>query len=109
MRALIRGLVGEVASAVHECGDGVTAVAQYQRLKPDWVLMDIRMEGMDGIVATRMIRAADPAARVIMVTEHGSPRLRRAAQAAGAVGFVLKDNLRELPALLTGSPREDAS
>lgn len=100
MRTLIRSLVESVAPTVHECADGETAVDLYARLRPDAVLMDINLGGMDGIAATRAIRDADPDARVIIVTEHGDEEYRRAALAAGASDFVLKQDLRELPALL---------
>ena len=100
MRTLIRSLVESVAPTVHECADGETAVDLYARLRPDAVLMDVNLGGMDGIAATRAIRDADPDARVIIVTEHGDEEYRRAALAAGASDFVLKQDLRELPALL---------
>jgi CheY-like chemotaxis protein len=100
MRALIKSVVSESGSAVHECLDGETAVGLYGVLHPDWVLMDIRMGGMDGIAATRAIRQSDPLARVIIVTDHGDPQSRAAAIEAGACGFVLKQNLLDLPALM---------
>lgn len=102
MRTLIRSLVESVAPTVHECADGETAVDLYARLRPDAVLMDINLGGMDGIAATRAIREADPDARVIIVTEHGDEGYRRAALAAGAEAFVLKENLLDLPAILAG-------
>jgi len=101
MRALIRSLVEGVSAAVHECADGASAVALYDRVHPDWVLMDIEMGGLDGIAATRAIRRSDPGAHVIIVTEHGEAQYQEAASAAGATAFVLKDNLLELPGMLT--------
>jgi DNA-binding NarL/FixJ family response regulator len=91
-----------VSGTVHECGDGETAIELYQRLHPDWVLMDVRMGGMDGIAATAAIRKADPAARIIIVTERQESEYAGAARAAGASGFVGKENLLALPALLVG-------
>jgi CheY-like chemotaxis protein len=103
MRALIRSLVEGPGSAVHECADGEGAVDLYARLRPDWVLMDIGLGGMDGIAATQAIRRSDPTARIIIVTERRDDEVRRAAVAAGASGFVLKEDLLELPALLAGA------
>jgi CheY-like chemotaxis protein len=102
MRALIRSMVATPGATVHECASGESALALYERVHPDWVLMDIKMSGMDGIAATRAIRQADPQARVIIVTEYGDDRSRAAAMAAGATGFVLKQNLLDLPAMLGG-------
>jgi CheY-like chemotaxis protein len=102
MRALIRSLIEGVSSAVHECADGETALALYARLHPDWVLMDVKMAGMDGIATTRAIRQLDPGARIIIVTEHGEAEYGAAASTAGASGFVGKEKLLTLPALLAG-------
>lgn len=100
MRALIRSFVEEVTPVVHECESGEEAVELYRQLHPDWVLMDLRMGGMDGIGATRAIRRLDPEARVVMVTEHDDERHRRKADAAGACDFLSKENLLALPSLL---------
>lgn len=102
MRSLIKQLVQDVASAVYECADGECALEVYTRVHPDYVLMDIDLGfGPDGLAVTRNIRRADPAARVIIVTEHGDGWYRREAKAAGASGFVLKEDLLDLPTLLT--------
>lgn len=103
MRTLIRSLVEEVTSAIHECDSGENAVDLYPDLRPDWVLMDIQLGGMDGIAATRAIRRLDTGARVIMVTEHGDAAHREKARAAGARAFVLKEDLLKLPTLLAAS------
>jgi DNA-binding NarL/FixJ family response regulator len=100
MRALIRSLVERAGRSVHECDDAETALALYPSLKPDWVLMDIALGGMDGIAASRALLAAHPGARVIIVTEQRDPGYRIAAAHAGASGFVLKEDLLALPALL---------
>jgi DNA-binding NarL/FixJ family response regulator len=55
---------------------------------------------MDGIAATRAIRRLDPAACIIIVTEHGDEAHRLAATAAGAHAFLMKENLLELPGML---------
>ncbi len=54
------------------------------------------MKLMDGITATRRIKAADPAARIIIVTDYDQADLREAARQAGACAFVAKENLLEL-------------
>ena len=79
-----------------ECGDGREAVALYPALRPDWVLMDIEMAHLNGILATRSIRADFPTARIVIVTNYNDATMREAAARAGASGYVLKENLLEL-------------
>ena len=101
MRRLIRRLVADLADEIGECGDGVEAEARYAELQPDWVLMDIEMPHLDGITATRRIKAAFPAARILIVTNYNDAALRATALAAGACGYVLKENLLTLKDILT--------
>jgi DNA-binding NarL/FixJ family response regulator len=76
---------------VGEAGDGEDAVASARRLRPDVVLMDIRMPVLDGIEATRRIVGAQPATRVLMLTTFGLDSYVYDALRAGASGFMLKD------------------
>lgn len=101
MRRLIRSLVADLAEAITECNDGAMARASYEEHHPDWVLMDLMMPQMDGFTATRQILAANPAARIVIVTDHESQALREAARQAGACGYVLKENLQDLRRLFT--------
>ena len=97
MRATVRSLLSPSgAQVVGECGTGAEAVTMYADLRPDWVLMDIAMPGMDGITATQRIRAEHPTAKVIIVTDFGDAALQSAAAEAGAVAYVRKDNLMSI-------------
>jgi DNA-binding NarL/FixJ family response regulator len=78
-------------SVVGEAGDGEDAVAETRRLRPDLVLMDIRMPVLDGIEATRRIVAAQPGTRVLILTTFGLDTYVYDALRAGASGFMLKD------------------
>jgi CheY-like chemotaxis protein len=103
MRRMIRTVVADIAHPIHECADGAEAPALYLAHRPDWVLMDVEMPRVDGIAATRLITAALPAARILIVTQYDDARIRRASLEAGAQGCVLKQNLLELRSLLADS------
>ncbi|HEY3614044.1 MAG TPA: response regulator transcription factor, partial [Gaiellales bacterium] len=77
---------------VGEAGNGVEAVRSVDQLRPDVVLMDIRMPGVDGIEATRRIVAAGGRTRVLILTTFDLDEYIYEALGAGASGFVLKDD-----------------
>ncbi len=77
---------------VGEAADGAQAVARAQTLKPDVILMDLVMPGMDGIEATRQITARDPATRVLVLTSFAADDKVFPAIKAGALGYLLKDS-----------------
>ncbi len=79
-------------TVVGEAGNGAEAVAQVQALQPDVVLMDVQMPGMDGIAATRLITAAFPATRVIILTTFDYEEYVFEGVKAGALGYLLKDS-----------------
>jgi DNA-binding NarL/FixJ family response regulator len=76
---------------VGEAGNGVDAVRQATELRPDVVLMDVRMPGLDGIEATRRIVADGGRSRILMLTTFDLDEYVHAALRAGASGFLLKD------------------
>jgi DNA-binding NarL/FixJ family response regulator len=78
-------------SVVGEADDGDEAVASARRLRPDVVLMDIRMPVLDGIEATRRIVRTQPGTRVLILTTFGLDTYVYDALRAGASGFMLKD------------------
>jgi DNA-binding NarL/FixJ family response regulator len=78
-------------TVVGEAEDGSDAVAAARRLRPDVVLMDIRMPVLDGIEATRRIVASGTVARVVILTTFGLDTYVFDALRAGASGFMLKD------------------
>ena len=73
-----------------EAGDGEEAVIEAERVRPDVVLMDIRMPKVDGIAATRAILASAPETRVLMLTTFDLDEYVVDAFRAGASGFLLK-------------------
>jgi DNA-binding NarL/FixJ family response regulator len=78
-------------AVVGEAGDGTAAVSMARALRPDVVLMDVRMPGADGIEATAAITAAGGPARVLILTTYDLDRYVYAGLRAGASGFLLKD------------------
>jgi DNA-binding NarL/FixJ family response regulator len=76
---------------VGEAEDGEQAVDLARSLRPDVVLMDIRMPGLDGIEATRRVAATQPDVRVLMLTTFDRSQLVYDSLLAGASGFLLKD------------------
>jgi DNA-binding NarL/FixJ family response regulator len=76
---------------VGEAGDGEEAVALARDLKPDVVLMDVRMPKLDGIAATRLLIQDDKPPRVLVLTTFDLDEYVYGALRAGAIGFLLKD------------------
>lgn len=81
----------EALEVVGEAEDGASAIREAERLRPDVVLMDIRMPGIDGIEATRRITALLPDTRVLVLTTYDVDDYAFGALRAGASGFLLKD------------------
>ncbi len=76
---------------VGEASGGEEALTRVAELQPDVVIMDVRMPGMDGIEATRLIRERFPKTSVLAYSAFGDEDQIRAMRDAGAVGYVLKD------------------
>ena len=96
-QALVRGALATLLelepdmTVVAEVGRGDEVVAAARESNPDVALLDVEMPGMDGIEATRELRAALPDVKVVIVTTFGRPGFLRRALVAGANGFVVKD------------------
>jgi DNA-binding NarL/FixJ family response regulator len=112
---------------IGEASDGESAVALAERRKPDVVIMDIRMPGMDGLDATKAITTSDPNAKVLIFTAYSERMLLSRGLESGAKGYILKEAPHEtllraidkvahgdgfvdpalMPAFLNGKERED--
>lgn len=93
LREGIRSLLEKAPDieVVGEAGDGGEAVVKAQQLAPDVVLMDITMPGVNGLEATRQIKASRPGTNVLILTMHESNQYISQFLRSGASGYVLKD------------------
>ena len=100
-QAIVRAGLARILSptdgfeVVAECVGGHEAVERLPALRPDVILMDIRMPGLDGIAATARLRSAVPHSPVLVLTTFGEDEVLWGAIEAGAAGFVLKDSSAE--------------
>ena len=88
--AMLLGLLPDV-EVVGTAADGEEVLALAARLKPDVILMDLRMPRMDGVEATRRLRERDPAIKVVVLTTYADDRSVIDALRAGALGYLTKD------------------
>jgi two-component system response regulator DesR len=100
-QALVRGALGALLDleidlvVVGLAADGAQALRLVDELAPDVCLMDIQMPGLDGVEATRALRAANPGTRVLIVTTFARPGYLRSALDAGASVFIVKHSPAE--------------
>jgi DNA-binding NarL/FixJ family response regulator len=112
---------------IGEASDGESAITLAERRKPDVVIMDIRMPGIDGLEATKAITDQDPTAKVLIFTAYSERMLLSRGLESGAKGYILKEAPHEtllraiekvangdgfvdpalMPAFLNGKERED--
>jgi two-component system invasion response regulator UvrY len=100
MRAMIRQIVAQPDDVVHECADGATAVSVAREITPDLIFMDVRLPGLGGIEATRVLHTTIPQSPVIVISAYDQPGVRHLARQTGASGFVAKDRLDEVRPLV---------
>lgn len=85
---------------VKECESGEEAVNEYTLQYPECVLMDIELPGMNGLQATEQIFGYDSEAKIVIVTSHDIPTMKRKAGELPVLGFVSKENLTDLLPIL---------
>jgi NarL family two-component system response regulator LiaR len=95
--AVVRGglskflMVHQDLELVGEAESGEEAIVLAQRLRPDVLLMDLKLGGMDGVTATRLVREKCPGCRVIVLTSFAEDNMVQGALQAGAIGYLLKN------------------
>ena len=100
VRRMIKEFVQDQVDEFVDCNDGSEALTTYSQHHPDVVLMDIKMENVDGFEATRLIKGVFSGARIVIVSQWDTPALRKAARESGAEAYVSKLNLLPLRELL---------
>ena len=96
-RSLLQWFLGSLPEVeiVGEARDGLDAIAQVERTKPDLVLMDVCMPGLDGLQTTRKLRTVGEPARIVLLTAYGDTIPRWLAEEVGADDVLDKSNLGE--------------
>jgi two-component system, NarL family, response regulator DegU len=100
MRSILRKICNEHFSEIYECEDGIESIDAYKKQQPDWVLMDIKMDRMDGIKATEEIKTRYPDAKIIIVSQYDDKRIIEASMKSGAKDFVKKDDLTKIEEII---------
>ena len=100
MREMIKNIISDLVNEITECADGDQALALFSEQKPDWVLMDIQMKNVNGLAATQQILEKFRDAKIVIVTNYNDPKFRESAREAGAIGYVLKENLLDIRRIL---------
>jgi DNA-binding NarL/FixJ family response regulator len=88
LRALLEG---PEFAVVGEAGDGLTALRLAEKLRPDVVVLDLVMPGLDGLEVARQLPKRSPRSRVVVLSAHATEAYAHEAFAAGACGYVVKD------------------
>jgi len=101
MRNLIKSMLKLKQSAddnfeFYECDDGSSSLAEYEKIHPDWVLMDIAMKTMNGLDASAIIKNRHLDAKIIFVTNYDDIQFREKAKLLGIDHYILKENLNQI-------------
>ena len=100
VRRMIRKLIEDIDTQILECSNGGEAIEAYETNHPDFVLMDINMQPLNGLSAAKEILNRHPEARIIIVSQHQDTQTRETALAIGVSAFVGKDDLTPLRDLI---------
>jgi len=103
MRRMIITFIADLTIETYECSDGSEALGAFCKHQPDLILMDLKMDKMDGFAATRQIKQNFPLARIVIVSQWDDQGLHEAALQAGAEAYVAKSDLEPLRRILCGT------
>jgi len=100
MRKEIFKSVAQQTDTVLECDDGETALSNCVDFRPDWILMDIRMKGMNGITAAKRIKEIIPDINIAFVTGYDNYSYRQEAKSLSIEHYFIKTNLLDIRKVL---------
>jgi CheY-like chemotaxis protein len=106
IRKMMLNIYSPHFNEVIECSDGHNAVIAFHQHNPDWVVMDIKMNEMDGIEATEKIICSNPDAKVIIISQYKDESTIDAAMNAGAIEFVSKENLSKVIEVINNNKKD---
>ena len=112
IRKRICALLARANVEIRECSTGEEAIPAAREFLPDWVVMDVNLNGMNGFEATKTICREVPCARVVVISAEGPDDrnyLHQEAAASGAEQFLSKHRLAQLPGILYDSPQPPAA
>ena len=96
IRNVIKDILNSTFDEIIEHDDGEFVERVFSKEKPDYILMDVKMNRIDGITATRNILSYDSSAKIIIISQHNDDQTIDEAYAAGAIKFFGKENLTNL-------------
>lgn len=100
IREMIKSILANENNQLFECDDGIYSLDMCTKYNPDCILMDYKMKYLDGITATRNIKAKYPAVKIIMVTNYSNDDIAVESVKAGAEELIPKEKLYLLPQII---------
>lgn len=101
MRGTIIKIIDRNDYEYFHCDEGEDAISQYILNKPDWVLIDLEMKKISGLIIACQIRHTDPTAKIILLSGYDEYEFRKTAEKNGVRHYLLKENLLSLQELIT--------
>jgi len=100
LKKMLESVFNKQQIRIYECCDGKEAIDTFTKHQPDWILMDLKMETMDGLAATKAILKIRNDANIIILTQFDDIEYYEAAKKLGVKAFVLKEDILDIPALI---------
>lgn len=107
MRTAVKSIFPKENIEFHEASNGAEGIEIYSKILPDWVIMDIKMEKLNGIEATKQLKKINPSANIAILTNYDTKYYRKAAIDAGAEYFLSKQNLIELQSIFSNQAKNN--